>query len=189
MPRFNDILKYMDNLAIRKTEIESRLTKELSTIRTGRANPSLLDSVMVDSYGTMTPINQVGSIISEDARTLKISPWDQSQAKSIEEAINKAELGLSVNVSDGGIRAIVPELTGEQREKYVKIAKDKLEDARIQVKKAREDAIKEYEKQKTDGEISEDDFFSYKKDIQEEVDKLNSSLEKIFEAKAIEVRG
>ena len=104
-------------------ETKSWLSSEFSTLRTGRATPAILDSVQVESYGAKMPIRQVASITAEDAKTLRVSPWDQSQVKAIEKAITDANLGLSVVVDEKGVRAIFPELTTERREARMKLAK------------------------------------------------------------------
>jgi len=99
----------------RTTEIEEWLRKELSGIRTGRASAAILDTLAVEAYGSMMPINQVANITNEDARTLRITPWDNSLIKSLEKAITSSNLGLSAAVDDKGLRLNFPELTGERR--------------------------------------------------------------------------
>ena len=96
-------------------EISERLVRELGSVRTGRAAPAILDGIQVESYGTRVPITQVANISVEDARTLRISPWDTAQAKEIEKAITLANLGLSVGSDEKGVRVFFPELTSERR--------------------------------------------------------------------------
>lgn len=158
-------------------KIEEWLSKEFMQVQTGRATPIILDIVMVDSYGSMMPIKNVASISIEDAKTLRISPWDRNHIKTIEKAIQDANLGLSV-VSDGeGVRAIFPMLTTENKIKLVKILKDKLEDARISVRKERQSAIDETE------DLTEDEKKRAKDEIQKCVDEANQNLETIFDKK------
>jgi ribosome recycling factor len=158
-------------------KIEEWLSKEFMQVQTGRATPIILDSVMVDNYGSMMPIKNVASISIEDAKTLRISPWDRNHIKTIEKAIQDANLGLSV-VSDGeGVRAIFPMLTTENKIKLVKILKDKLEDARISVRKERQSAIDETE------DLTEDEKKRAKDEIQKCVDEANQNLETIFDKK------
>lgn len=158
-------------------KVEEWLSKEYMQVQTGRATPLILDSIMVESYGSLMPIKNVASISIEDAKTLRIAPWDKSQIKGIESAIQSANLGLSV-VSDGeGVRAIFPMLTTENKTKLVKILKDKLEDARISVRKERQSAIDE-----TEG-MTEDEVKRAKDEIQKCVDETNKNLEAIFEKK------
>src|SRR5688572_18936245 len=107
-------------------DIEERLTKELSSVRTGRATPAILDGVMVESYGSRVPINQVANIAVEDARSLRITPFDPQNGKEIEKAIMAANLGLSVGADERGVRVFFPELTSERRVTLLKLAKEKV---------------------------------------------------------------
>lgn len=164
------------------------LQKEYVGIRTGQANPGLLDSVKVESYGTFVPVQQVGSISIEDARTLRISVWDSSQVKAVEKAFQDADLGVSVAADSSGIRVIFPELTSERRVQLLKLAKSKLEEARVSVKAARDEAMKEMERQFKASEISEDDKFSIKDKIQKQVDEANAALETLYIRKEKELQ-
>ena len=158
-------------------KIEEWLSKEYSQIHTGRATPMVLDSIMVDSYGSRMPIKNVAQISIEDPKTLRVSPWDKSQIKGIEGAITESNLGLSV-VSDGeGVRVIFSMVTTENRTKLVKILKEKMEDARISIRKERQSEI-----DKTD-DLPEDEKKRAKEDIQKCVDESNNNLESIFAKK------
>jgi ribosome recycling factor len=168
-------------------ESEEWLKKELSGIRTGRATPAILDVVKVEAYGSMMPINQLANVSVEDARTLRISPWDISVSKSIEKAIMLSSLGLSVTVDDKGLRAIFPNLTEERRQALVKIAKQKLEEAKVAVRSEREKVHKDIEKQKKEKQISEDEEFKIKQDIQKLLETTNKALDEIFEKKEKEI--
>ncbi len=162
-------------------KIEEWLSKEYSQVQTGRATPIILDSIMVESYGSFMSIKNVASISIEDSKTLRIAPWDKSQIKGIESAIQSANLGLSV-VSDGeGVRAIFPMLTTENKTKLVKILKDKMEDARISVRKERQIEIDKLD------DLSEDEKKRGKDDIQKAVDEVNANLEAIFNKKEIDL--
>lgn len=167
-----------------KTElkkVEEWLSKEYSQVHTGRATPLVLDSINIESYGQFMPLKNVASISVEDPKTLRIAPWDKNQIKDIEAAIQNADLGLSV-LSDGeGVRAIFPMLTTETRTKLAKVLKEKLEDARITVRKERGN-----EMDKLDG-MPEDDVKRGKEDIQKAVDEANANLEAIFAKKETEV--
>lgn len=162
-------------------KVEEWLSKEYGSVHTGRATPLILDSVMVESYGSFMPIKNVASVSIEDPKTLRIAPWDKNQIKGIESAINGANLGLSVVSDSDGVRAIFPMLTTENRSKLVKILKEKLEDARISVRKERQDEIN-----KTD-ELTEDEAKRAKDEIQKCVDETNKNLEAIFTKKENEV--
>jgi ribosome recycling factor len=168
-------------------ETEEWLKKEFSAIRTGRATPAILDGVKVESYGSMMPINQLANISIEDARMMRISPWDASVTKSIEKAILVSDLGLSVTVDDKGLRIVFPDLTGERRADFVKIAKQKLEDAKIKVRGEREKVVKDLEKQEKDNVISKDDNFRAKTELQKMIDDSNKSFEEIFAKKEKEI--
>ena len=165
------------NFKLELKKIEEWLSKEYSQIHTGRATPMVLDSIMVDSYGNRMPIKNVAQISIEDPKTLRVSPWDKSQIKGIESAVTESNLGLSV-VSDGeGVRVIFPMLTTENRAKLVKILKEKMEDARISVRKERQNEIDKTE------DLPEDEKKRGKEDIQKCVDETNKNLEAIFAKK------
>lgn len=159
------------------------LSREFSRVHTGRATPILLDGVLVEAYGAFQPIKNVGSVNVEDARTLRISLWDKTVIKDVEKAIVAANLGLSVAVDAEGIRVIFPTLTTENRSRLVKILKEKMEEARVSVRKERESALGEL---KT-ADLPEDDARRAKEEIQKRVDAANAKLEAQFEAKEQEV--
>lgn len=169
-------------------EIKEWLQKEYATIRTGQANPSLLDGVKVESYGSFLPLNQVGNVGVEDARTLRVALWDNSQVSAVEQAIRDSDLGVSIATDSAGVRVIFPELTSERREQLLKLAKSKLEDARITVRSARDEAMKQIEKSEKDGDIGEDEKFTQKDNVQNAVDEINRELESIFAQKEQELK-
>lgn len=164
-------------------KIEEWLLKEYSQVHTGRATPMLLDSVMVESYGQKMPIKNVASIVIEDPKTLRIAPWDKNLVKEVERGIQISNLGLSLATDADGIRAIFPMLTTERRTQLVKLLKEKLEDARISVRKEREQALSDLKSL----ELPKDDEFRVKEDIQKVVDEINSTLESVFDKKENEV--
>ncbi|MES2749316.1 MAG: ribosome recycling factor [Patescibacteria group bacterium] len=168
-------------------EVIEFLQKEFVTIRTGQATPALLDSIKVESYGTYMPIVQVGSIGVEDARTLRISTWDASLIPAIERAIRDSDLGVSVSSDSAGLRVIFPDLTAERRQQIVKIAKSKLEDARVAVRAVRDDAMKAIDSALKAGDISEDDKHTQREKVQKAVDVTNRTLEAVFEKKEVEI--
>ena len=170
-------------------DIQEHLAREFSSIRTGRATPSILDSVLVESYGTRMHIGQIASIAIEDARTLRIAPWDQSQSKEIEKAIVAANLGLSVSTDDKGLRIFFPELTAERRQALIKLAKAKLEDARTALRGARDDVWNDIQAQERNKQISEDDKFRNKEDMQKRVDAANQVFDEAFARKEKEIVG
>ncbi|MBU1557912.1 ribosome recycling factor [Patescibacteria group bacterium] len=168
-------------------EVENWLLKEFTTIRTGMASPALLDGVKVDNYGSMVPLNQVANISTENAKTLVVSPWDSSQVKGVEKALNEADLGVSVSAGGTGIRVSFPDLTSERRVLLMRTAKEKLEKARVSLRAEREKIWDDVQKKEKDGEINEDEKFRLKEEIQKMIDDMNSKLEKAFNKKEDEI--
>ncbi len=166
---------------------EEWLKKELQQIRTGQASPAVLDTVKVEAYGTPMSLKEVASVTVEGARTLRISPWDKSQTKEIEKAITVANLGLSVVVDDQGLRVNFPELTGERRQQIAKSAKERLEEAKKQVRGHRDVIIKDLQTREKDGAMGKDDAFRAKNDAQKLVDDANKKLEESFAKKEKEI--
>ena len=176
----------MYDLATLKTELKQAgewLAKEYSQIHSGRAAPALLDGVHVEAYGQTTPLKNSASISIEDPKTLRVIPWDKALIKDIERALHASNLGFSIAVDDAGIRVIIPALTTETRNNLVKIAKERLEDARITVRKAREAKLAALKDQK----LPEDVFVRAKDDVQKLVDEANSALEAHFKQKETEI--
>lgn len=172
----------------RLDDVVGWLQKEYAGVRTGQANPGLLDSVKVESYGAFLPIQQVGSVSIEDARTLRVSLWDTSQVSTVEKAIREADLGVSVVGDSAGLRVIFPELTSERRTQLLKLAKTKLEDARISVRSVRDEEMKDLEKDFKAGGMGEDEKFVKKDQIQKGVEEVNQKLESLFNSKERELQ-
>jgi len=168
-------------------EIEAWLEKELKSVRTGRATPAILDGIKAENYGVLSPINQMANIAVEDARTLRITPFDPSATKEIEKAITEANLGLSMVTDEKGLRVIFPELTGERRQELVKLAKDKLEEARVSVRRKRDEVWNEIQEKEKAGELTEDEKYMAKDEMEKIVKETNDKLEKIFEDKEKEI--
>ena len=178
-----DFIKFKEGVR----EAEEWLKKELTMLRTGRANSSVLDEIYVESYGSMSPIAHVASVSMEDPRTIRVTPWDKAQVKSIEQAINKADIGISVSSDDQGLRVIFPELTGERRLQVVKLLKDRLEDSKITMRKAREATITDMKNAEKEGELTEDEHFKAKEELQKLVDAANAKFEEIASRKEQEI--
>ncbi|MDO8548151.1 MAG: ribosome recycling factor [bacterium] len=168
-------------------EIEERLGKELAAVRTGRAGPAILDGIQVESYGTRMAISQVANISVEDARTLRIAPWDMSNAKEIEKAITLANLGLSVGMDEKGVRVYFPELTSERRTQLLKLAKEKVEEIRTSLRSARDEIWSDIQKLERDGKMPEDDKFRAKEEMQKRVDAANKKFDEALERKEKEI--
>ena len=171
-----------------KTEkAKQRLHSEFLKLNIGRASPSILDGVLVEAYGAKTPISNLGSISIEDPKTLLISPWDKSQIKETEKAIIASNLGLSVSVGDAGLRVHFLQMTEESRGKIVKTLKEKLEESRIAVRQARDFVWEDAQEKEKSGEISEDEKFRLKENLQTLTDNANTELLELFESKEKEV--
>ena len=168
-------------------EVEDWLGREYLGIRTGKATPAVLDSVMVDSYGNKTPLKHVAAISIEDARTVRITPWDKSQIGAIQSAIEAANIGLSLSPDSAGLRAIFPMLTEERRKMLIKLTNEKLEDARISVRKEREKVWEDIQEQEKKGETSEDDKYKGKDELQKLIDEANAKLEELSKRKEVEI--
>ena len=163
------------------------LAKEYRGLRTGRASPAILDSIMVSAYGSMMPLKQVASVGVEDARTLRVQPFDAALLKDIERAIAGADLGVGTTTDSSIVRVSFPELTSERRAQLVKVAKGKLEEARTTVRMAREEAWKDIQAREKEGTLTEDDKFQLKDELQKRIDKVNEELERTFESKEAEM--
>lgn len=178
----------MDAYKSKLDGVREWLSHEFAAIRTGQATPSLLDGVKVESYGTMLQINQVGTVGVEDARTLRVTPWDASTISAIERAIRDADLGVSVMTDSEGLRVAFPELTSERREQLTKLAKSKLEEARISVRAIRDEVMKDIDAKQKAGEMSEDEKFAKKDVVQKDIDAKNRDLEQLFAVKESELQ-
>ena len=152
-------------------------------IRTGRANPSLLDGIEVSYYGTDTPLNQVASVSVEDARTLVISPWEKKLVPDIEKAILKSDLGLTPSSTSDVVRVPLPALTEENRRDLAKQARHEAENARIAVRNIRRDAIHHIRELVKDKEVAEDDAHRAEETIQKLTDKRVAEIDKALESK------
>ncbi len=168
-------------------EIEERASKDLSGIRTGRAAPAILDGVQVESYGTRVPIMQIATVNIEDARTIRITPWDTSNSKEIEKAITVANLGLSVGADEGGIRVSFPELTSDRRAQLLKLAKEKVEEVRTELRAARDNVWNDIQRQEKEKLMTEDEKFRSKDEMQKRVDVTGKVFDAALERKEKEI--
>ncbi len=177
------------NIDSKIEDVKARLHSELMSIQTGRATSLVLDNVLVEAYGSKMHISHLASIGTEDSKTLRIIPFDKSVSKDIEKAINDANLGLSVAADSDGLRVIFPLLTTERRTQYVKLAKEKYEDAKVKIKLIREDSKKEIEASAKLGEFGEDEKRRLLDNLQDKVDKANAESENYFNKKESEIMG
>lgn len=168
-------------------ETEEWLARELSGVRTGRATPSLLDSVKPEAYGARTPLRELASVSVEDARTLRVIPWDGGLSKAIEKGIIDADIGVGVAIDDQGLRISFPELTSERRAQLIKLAGDKTEQAKVTLRSHRTDALKALEAAEAAGGMGEDEVARLKAEIQKLIDGGNASLAEILQRKETEI--
>ena len=163
------------------------LKEDLNTVRAGRANPALLDKVMVDYYGSPTPINQLGNIAAPEPRMLTISLWDTKALSLVEKAIQKSDLGLNPSNDGKVIRLIFPELNEERRKELTKVARKSAEEAKVAVRAIRRDAIEQIKKMKKDSAITEDDQRKGEEEMQKVTDNAVKEIDKICAAKEKEI--
>ena len=169
-----------------KKTLES-LDKEYVSIRAGRANPHVLDKLVVDYYGAPTPIQQVGNISVPEARMIMIQPWETKLIKDIEKAILASDIGITPTNDGKSIRLVFPELTEERRKELAKDVKKKGEAAKVAVRNIRRDANDAFKKMNKAKEISEDDYANLEDSIQKLTDKYIAEVDKAVEAKTKEV--
>ncbi len=168
-------------------ETEEWLQRELSGVRTGRASPALLDLVKPEAYGVRTPMTQLGSVSIEDARTLRIIPWDKEVTKNIEKAITEADLGVSVATDDMGLRVLFPELTADRRVLLTKLANEKHEHAKVTLRGHRTDALHDLEAKEKEGGMGKDELDRLKKEVQKMIDEATAVLEALAKKKGEEI--
>ena len=165
----------------------SVLKRDLGGLRAGRANPQLLERILVDYYGSPTPINQMGNISSPEPRLLVINLWDPKMIPNVEKAIQKSDLGINPTNDGKLIRLVFPELTEERRRDLVKTIKKKAEESKVAVRSIRRDANETLKKQKKDGEITEDDQKLYEEEAQDITDSSIKEIDRIASEKEKEI--
>lgn len=175
-------------------ECKSRMEKTLNSlhysfnnIRTGRANPKVLDSLKIDYYGTETPINQIAGVSSPEPRILQISPWDAKAITLIEKAILQSDLGLNPNNDGKVIRLIFPELNEERRKDLTKVAKKAAEESKIAIRAIRKDGMEKFKKMEKNTELTEDESRTASDKLQKEVDNFIKKIDEMLEKKVEEI--
>ena len=181
---YNEIIKKSESDLEKSIE---HLKLEMGKIRTGRANPSMVEDLLVDYYGTKTPMKQIASINTPEPRMIVIQPWDKGALTAIETAIRESDLNLNPNNDGVLVRVNIPMLTEERRKEMVKILNQKAEEGRIAVRTIREEIWKEIQDSEKNGEISEDDKFRGKEKLQEIVDGYNKKIEEVRTKKEAEI--
>ena len=173
-----------------KSKMNSAVThfeKELNTLRTSRANPSMLDSIVADAYGSKTPLNQLGNISVQDANTITIQVWDSALIKSIENSITESNLGINPQTDGQLIRLPIPKLSEERRKEIIKIASEFAENSKISIRNIRRDQIEVSKNQKKDDNLSEDELKKTINEIQKITDDNIAKIDKILEVKKIDI--
>lgn len=163
------------------------LKKELASMKAGRANPTMLDRIEVDYYGSMLPVNQVANVSAPEPRVILIQPWEKNMLKNIEKAILKSDLGINPSNDGSVIRLIVPELTEETRKNLVKTVRKTGEESKVAIRAIRRDANDKIKALKKNNEISEDDMKKAEEDIQKKTDSYIKDVDKIIDAKEKEI--
>ena len=160
---------------------------EFSTVRTGRASPALLDRVVVDYYGAMTPLNQLATISAPEARLITVQPYDKSSIKAIEKAINESDVGLNPSNDGSIVRLVVPELTEERRRELVKVVRNLAEEGRVAIRNVRRDTMHHLRELKSEGEASADDEHRAEVELQRLTDSRVGDLDKALKLKEAEI--
>lgn len=182
-----EIEMVFDDLSERIEKTKNSLINEFKSMRAGRANPHILDKVMVPYYGVDTPINQMANITIPEARMLVINVWDQSAIKNVEKAIIAANLGIFPTNDGKVLRMVFPELTEERRRALVKDVKVSTENAKVAIRNIRRDAINLLRTYKKDSLVTEDDYNAYEKDVDKQASNAIADLEKLSSDKETEI--
>ena len=173
----------MNDIESKMNSAISHFEKELNSLRTSRANPSMLDNIFADAYGNKTPLNQLGNISIQDASTITIQIWDTSLIKSVENAISDSNLGINPQVDGALIRLPIPKLSEERRKEIIKIASEYAENTKVTIRNVRRDFIEISKNEKKDSNLSEDDLKRKINEIQKFTDSSVDKIDKILEDK------
>lgn len=165
------------------SKVLENFREELAKLRSGRANPDLVKNIQVNAYGQSMPIEQLANINVADASLLVVQPWDKSVLEAVKKAIETEDIGINPVVDGELIRLPMPPMTEERRQEYVKLLKEKTEDARIRVRQIRKEVLDDLDQKKESGEISEDELARGEKELQSKVDRENEKIEEISEEK------
>ena len=169
-----------------KKSIDS-VAADFAAVRAGRANAAVLDRIMVDYYGSPTPIQQIASIASPDPRSLVITPWDTSAVRSIEKAIQESDLGINPSNDGKSLRQLFPELTEERRKELTKQIAKYAEGGKVAIRNIRRDAMEKFKKLEKSGDLTEDDLKIAEKDIQKLTDDMIKKIDALYAAKEKEL--
>ena len=179
-----DVLKSVDNKMDRAIDA---LNRELTTLRTGRATPSLVENISVDYYGTPTPLNQIASISAPDARAIMVQPWDKQALREIEKSLIKSEMGFNPSNDGNMITVPIPALSQERRQELVRILKKKLEDGKVSVRNVRRDGLESLRKLEKDKLISQDENHRAQDQLQKTTDGHTKKIDQVGTTKEAEI--
>lgn len=177
----------LNNARERMEKALETMRREFAGVRTGKASPALLDSVRVEAYGSMLPLNQVGTVSAPEPRMLTVQPYDKSQVKAIERALRESDLGLNPSNDGNLIRIPIPPLTEERRREYAKLLHKYAEEGRVAVRQARQHANDDIKKRQKDGELSEDEARRSQDQIQKLTDEYVHKVDDLLKKKEAEV--
>ena len=161
--------------------------EDLATIRTGRASAAMFNKIVVDYYGTMTPLNQMAGFQIPEPRMIVITPYDKSAFTGIEKALRESDLGINPSTDGGVIRVVLPQLTEERRREYIKVAKTKAEDARVSIRNIRRHAKEQLDRLQKDGEVGEDEVRRAEKHLEDVTHKHVEHIDEILKHKEAEL--
>lgn len=182
------IEKAVEDFEAAQIEAEEWLQNEVGTLRTGRVKPDLVDGVVVELYGARTPLKGVASIAVSDARTMVISPWDPAALAPIKKAITEADLGVQPTEDGRVLRLSFPSLTEERREQTIKMLHKKAEEARVKLRRGRDEALSMLKTEKQDSDITEDDFYEGREKLDKLIDDANKTIDELISKKEEEIR-
>jgi len=177
----------LENTELEMTEALDAVKRRLGKLRTGKASPALLDGVMVDYYGSPTPLKQLATVAAPEARQLTVKPFDRSSIGAIEKAIQAGNLGLNPSNDGMMIRIQIPELTEERRREFTKLAREIGEDGKVAVRRARQDGNDVLKQELKDGDITEDEHHAEREEIQGLTDRFCADIDQIVKAKEAEI--
>jgi ribosome recycling factor len=177
----------LDDAGTRMEKSVEATQHEFATVRTGRASPALLERIVVDYYGAMTPLNQLATLSAPEARLLTVQPYDKSSIKAIEKAINESDVGLNPSNDGSVVRLVVPELTEERRRELVKVVRQIAEDGRVKVRNVRRDVMHHLRELKEAGEAGSDDEHRAEVELQKLTDARVADLDRVLKAKEEEI--
>lgn len=180
MPSIQAAREHMENAV-------EALRREFSGVRTGKASPALLDTIRVEAYGSLVPLNQVATVGAPEPRLLVVQPWDRGMLGPVEKAIQTSDLGLNPSNDGKIIRVPIPALTEERRKEYVRLLHKMAEEGRVSIRHARKDANDQIRKRQKDGEISEDDSRREQDEVQKLTDRFIASVDELLRHKEVEV--